>query len=78
MWENKQINGYTYATRFIASWVRMGGQLGFHGEGVNDFRKWLTSLGLNEADINHIVFLATNGKLELESKAKEFLANIEN
>lgn len=77
MWENKQINGYTYATRFIASWVRMGGQLGFHGEGVDEFKEWLTSLNLKEEDIAHIVFLATNGKMELESTAKKFLANID-
>ena len=27
MFTNKPINGYTYATRFIASWVREGGKL---------------------------------------------------
>lgn len=76
MFENKNINGYIYATRFIMSWVRAGGQLGLHGEGVDDFRSWLASLDLSEDDIDSIVFLATNGKLELESSAKKFLANV--
>lgn len=73
MFTNKQINGYTYATRYIMSWVRVGGQLGLHGEGVGEFRKWLTSMNLKDEDIEDIVFLATNGKLELESSAREFL-----
>lgn len=77
MYENKLIKDYTYATRFIMSWVRMGGQLGFHGEGVDEFKKWLTSLNLEEDDIAHIVLLATNGKMELEISAKKFLANID-
>jgi hypothetical protein len=73
MFENKQINGYIYATRFIMSWVRVGGQLGLHGEGVDEFREWLISLNLDETDIEHIVFLAMNGKMELEYSAKKFL-----
>ena len=48
MFTNKQINGYVYATRFIMSWVRMGGRLGKRGEGVDDFRNWLTSLNLEK------------------------------
>lgn len=67
---------YTYATQYIASWVRMGGQFGFHDEGVKEFREWLTSLNLEKDDIDDIVYLATNGKMELESSAKKFLANI--
>lgn len=75
MFENRMINGYTYATRFIMSWVRMGGKLGKHGEGIDDFKKWLKSLDLSDEDIRGIVFLATNGKLELEISAKAFLEN---
>ena len=75
MFTNKLI-GDIYATRFIMSWVRMGGKLGKQGDGVGDFRKWLTSLDLNEEDIEHIIFIATNGKLELEVSARKYLENI--
>lgn len=75
MFENRMINGYTYVTRFIMSWVRMGGKLGKNGEGIDEFKKWLKSLELSDEDIRDIVFLATNGKLELESSAKAFLEN---
>jgi hypothetical protein len=73
MFTNKKINGYVHATRYIMSWVRVGGQLGLDGEGVDEFREWLKSLHLNEDDIDHIVYLATNGKLELEHSARKFL-----
>ena len=74
--ENKVINGYTYATRFIMSWVRSGGNFGKHGENYNDFRNWLKSLGLKTGDINDIMFLAQNGKLELEVSAKNYITNL--
>ena len=73
MFENRQINGYTYATRFIASWLREGGKLQY-GNDVDNFEKWLSSLGLKEEDITRIRFLATNGKMELETSARQFLA----
>lgn len=77
MFENKQINGYTYASRFIMSWVRAGGTFGIHGEGYDDFKRWLKeSCNLNDKDINDIVFLAQNGKMEYEISAKAFLANL--
>ena len=72
MFENKKINDI-HATRYIMSWVRVGGQLGLHGEGVDEFREWLESMKLDEDDISDIVYLATNGKMELESNAKWFL-----
>lgn len=72
MFENKKINDI-HATRYIMSWVRVGGQLGLHGEGVDEFREWLESMKLDEDDISDIVYLATNGKMELESNAKGFL-----
>lgn len=75
MFENRQINGYTYATRFIASWLRKGGQLRT-GEDYDNFYEWLLSLNLNEDDANHIKFLASNGKLELETSAMKFLNNL--
>ena len=76
MFENKLINGYIYATRFIMSWVRSGGTFGKRGEGYNDFRKWLESLELKTEDIEDIMFLAQNGKLELEVSAKNYITNL--
>lgn len=70
--ENRQINGYVYETRYIASWLREGGQLRY-GEDVDKFHRWLLSLGLSEEEADHIKFLATNGKMELEYRAKKFL-----
>ena len=75
MFENKVINGYTYATRFIASWVREGGKLRTK-EDIDNFYKWLLSLDLSKEDADHIKFLATNGKMELEHSAKMFLKNL--
>ena len=75
MFENRQIGGYTYATRFIASWLRKGGQLRT-GEDYDNFYEWLLSLNLNEDDASHIKFLASNGKLELETSAMKFLNNL--
>ena len=72
--ENKSIRGI-YATRFIASWLRMGGML-YTREDVDDFCSWLSSLGLEMDDINAIVFLAITGKLELEVAAKAFLKKL--
>lgn len=73
IFENKAINGYVYATRFIASWIKAGGQLRT-GRDIKDFKDWLKSIGeVSEDDIHHIVFLATNGRLELEDHAKRFL-----
>ena len=76
MFENKVINGYIYATRFIISWVKSGGKFDRHGKGYDDFRNWLKSLGLKTGDINDIMFLAQNGKLELEVSAKNYITNL--
>ena len=76
MFDNKQIDGYTYATRFIMSWVRAGGSLRKNGEGYDDFYNWLLSLGLNKNDADDIKFLAENGKMEFEYSAKKFLENL--
>lgn len=78
MFENKKINGYTYATRYIMSWVRAGGIIGLHNEGVDEFRKWLKTLNLKDEDVKYIINLATNGKLELEYSAKKFLNECNN
>lgn len=73
MFENRVINGCEYESRFIASWVREGGGLRYV-EDIKDFYNWLISLGLTEEQANHIKFLATNGKLELENSARKFLS----
>ena len=72
--ENKSIRGI-YATRFIVSWTKMGGML-YTKEDLDDFRSWLSCLGLEVDDINTIVFLAITGKMELEVNAKAFLENL--
>lgn len=76
MFENKVIDEYTYATRFIMSWVRSGGKFDKSGKGYGDFRKWLESLELDPVDIEDIMFLALNGQLELEVSAKNYMANL--
>ncbi len=72
MFENIMINGYIYATRFIASWIKVGGTLNKPGD-LTKFVKWLESLGLSKEDIRSIKLLATEGKLELQENAKKFL-----
>ena len=72
--ENKSIRGI-YATRFIASWLRMGGML-YTSEDEDNFRSWLLSLGLNSDEIWPIMYLATTGKMELEVNAKAFLKKL--
>lgn len=72
MFENKAINGYIYETRFIASWINVGGQLRYLND-IDNFHKWLLSLGLTKDEADHIKMLATNGKLELETSARKFL-----
>ena len=72
MFENKKFNDI-HATRYIISWVKMGGKLKY-GKDVEDFQNWLLSIGLSEEDADYIVLLATCGKVELEVNAKTFLA----
>ena len=72
MFENGNFNGIYYS-RFIASWLRKGGKLK-SGNDVGLFRAWLNSLGVDDISVNNIIFLATNGKLELENSAEKFIA----
>lgn len=74
MFENKTIEGI-YISRFIASWENAGGNC---RKDFVLFRKWLSSLIINgrhltENEILDILFLAGNGKLELEDSAKAFI-----
>lgn len=62
-------NGIHYS-RYISSWRRMGGKI-YHG-GL--FEKWLREKEqLTEEEINDIMEMATNGKMELEGSAQAFM-----
>lgn len=76
MWSNKTECGI-HATRFIASWIRVGGTLET-GRDYKNFEAWLRTLkvdgeNLSEQDVKHISDLAWNGKMELECSARQFL-----
>lgn len=75
MFKNNLI-GEIHETRFIASWLRAGGQLYFV-EDVDNFREWLLSFGLSEDEVYHISNMATCGKVELEHNAREFLSKLD-
>lgn len=75
MFKNNLI-GDIHESRFIASWLRAGGEL-YYVEDVDNFCSWLLSLGLNEDEVYHIRNLATCGKVELENNAKEFLSKLD-
>lgn len=82
--ENKLFEGIYYS-RFILSWVNAGGNFKEHKKIVGGtkrqlwlFRDWLKSLIINgkelpEDVIGEIVEIASNGKLEFEESAKEFI-----
>lgn len=74
MFENKLINGI-HASRYIASWVRAGGEL-YYGEDISNFYKWLLSMDITEDEAKHIKRLAENGKLELETRAEKFIKEL--
>lgn len=79
MWSNETENGI-HVTRFIMSWVRMGGKLRT-GKDYDNFEAWLKTLivdgkNLSDQDVNHILDLSKNGKMELEYLAKQFLATL--
>lgn len=69
--KNAILNG-VYASRYIASWLRAGGELKT-GKDISDFKKWLKSLGLSDEEVHKVWYLATNGKLELQENAKKFI-----
>lgn len=75
MFENKRIRGI-HASRYIASWVKGGGNLGYEFEGRFDFYDWLKSLGLDKDEAQYIYNLADNGKLELETSARQFVKTL--
>lgn len=75
MFENRRIDGYAYATEYIASWLRAGGRLQKIDD-YDNFHNWLLSMNLSERDVDCIMQIATNGKLELECNAELFLRGI--
>ena len=58
-------------TRYIASFMHK--YLGDYWDAFEALRQWLEHLGLQQEDIDNIYFLATNGKMELETDAMIFL-----
>ena len=63
------------ASRYIASWIKVGGPI---KKGYSQFVGWLKTLridgeSLSDEDISKLWRIATNGKLELESMAKAYL-----
>ena len=70
MFENMLTHNGIHFSRYIVSWKRMGGKI--YGGGL--FEKWLKEKEqLTDEEIRSIVILATNGKMELESSAKNFM-----
>ena len=72
--ENVLIKG-VHATRYIMSWIRMGGEIHLYGRS-SDFVNWLKSLGLTDEECDTIMDLATNGRMELEMSAKKYLKTL--
>ncbi len=79
MFENKTAEGIHYS-RFIASWIRSGGDGRYMGHFGSKFDRWLRTLVINgryltEDEMRDIRNLAGNGKLELETSAERFIKN---
>ena len=70
--DNAVIKG-VHASRYIMSYLREGGEANYRDK----FREWLKSLPmeLTEEEIDYIVGIYDNGKMELEMNAKRFLKN---
>jgi len=76
--ENKTLGAGYYYSRFIASFYRAGGDPMNYRRNGKSLEAWLKSLiidgePMKQEDIDNILFLAENGKLELETNAKRFL-----
>lgn len=72
MLENVKVNGIRMS-RYIASWMNVGGELIGCWED-SSFSRWLRTVGVtNEEDIHDMWELATCGKFELEQSAEKYL-----
>lgn len=70
MFENKLTHNGIHYSRYISSWKQAGGKI-YRG-GL--FERWLREIEhLTEEEISDILFMAENGKLELECSAKMFI-----
>ena len=70
--DNAIIKG-VHASRYIMSYLREGGEANYRDK----FREWLKSLPLEltKEEIDHILEIYSNGKLEFEINANHFLEN---
>ena len=70
--ENSIIKG-VHASRYIMSYLRSGGEIRYSDK----FREWLKALPLELTDeeMDHIVEMYSNGKMEFEFDASQFLKN---
>lgn len=81
MFENKKVHCDlgaagcydVYYSRLIASWKNVGGE-----RYPWLFDEWLKSLGLNEGAVTECFEMYTNGKLEAERSADQFLKKHKN
>lgn len=68
------------ATRFIVSWLKVGGALKL-GKDYDDFEEWLKTLiiddkNLSDEDVYHILELARCGKMEFQNSARRFIKQL--
>jgi hypothetical protein len=73
--ENKLIRD-VHASRYIASWGKMGGHFGRGLYGRFDFQEWLESMGLEPEEVYFIYNLATCGRMELETSARKYIKGL--
>ena len=82
MFENKKIKvpaigDEVYATRIIASWCNVGGNIysyfTLNGvEEIDAFDEWCHHLGIEDDDISYLRNIWMTGKLELEMAARRY------
>lgn len=67
--ENKKTETHgVHYSRYIASWIH---ELRYPEK--HAFKEWLKSLNLNDDEVKDIYDMYTNGKLELQASANDFL-----
>lgn len=71
MFKNKLTHNEIHYSRYIASWNNV---IGNPRDNIRAFKEWLEkSEKLTQDEIQDIVNLLTNGKLELQESAKRFV-----
>ena len=73
MFENKLSSEGIHYSRYVASWRKTKREISDQRVPNTLFWKWLKSRGLSDDECWGIVNLATNGKLELEDDARDFI-----